>query len=89
MARAQWLEEAQRAGRGDFYAGKRREPRFVWERPLEVRVVLEGNQAEVRRATSRTLSDSGIGFTCPQPIEPSAKIEVFVPGEPAAVWRTG
>jgi hypothetical protein len=85
MARSQWLEEAQRAGRGDSHSGERREPRFAWQRPLEIRVVLEGNQAEPRRATSRTLSDSGIGFTCAQPIEPAARIEVSLPGEPTGM----
>ena len=81
MARSQWLDEAKRTGERDFHAGKRREPRMAWERPLEIRVVSEDNQVEPRRGTTRTLSDSGIGFTCAQPIEPAAKIEVSLPGE--------
>ena len=81
MAGSQWLEEAKRTGEGDSHPGKRQEPRIAWKRPLEIRVVLDGNQAEAQRAASRTLSDSGIGFTCPQPIEPPAKIEVSLPGE--------
>lgn len=81
MGRSQWVEEAQRTGEGDSHAGKRREPRMAWKRPLEIRIVLEGNQAEAQRAMSRSLSDSGIGFTCAQPIQPPAKIEVSLPGE--------
>lgn len=81
MARSQWLEEAKRTAERDSYAGNRREPRMAWQRPLEIRVVSEGNQAEPQRVASRTLSDSGIGFTCLQPIEPPAKIEISLPGE--------
>ena len=81
MARPQWVEEAKLTGQNDSGAGKRREPRMAWRRPLEIRVALEGDQAELRPAASRTLSDSGIGFTCAQPIDPPARIEISLPGE--------
>ena len=55
----QWVREAQLVGDGDCFAGKRGQPRYPWQRPMELLI-----GGEVLYVQSRDISIDGLGLFC-------------------------
>ena len=76
-----WMAEAKLYGQKDPYPGKRRHLRFQWRVPVAIEVAsVDGLQLRAS-ATTRDISQGGIGLECRQPIEPDSRIHIRLEGE--------
>jgi len=60
----QWLAEAHVLGEESEYAGKRRHPRVAWQMPITVDILDGASAGESYYATSKDISEGGMGFRC-------------------------
>ncbi len=73
-----WLAEASKIGRGDNYAGKRRHPRFKWQVPAVIEIDPDSPHRRLVYATTRDISESGIGVKCRDRLPQFTNVRVYV-----------
>jgi hypothetical protein len=75
---ADWLAEARITGTEDAYRGKRRWPRVTWQVPVTLEVHPGERRSRTCHATSRDISEGGLGLRLRQRLPAMAPVRVFI-----------
>ena len=76
-----WLELAKFCGQEDPYLGKRQSVRFKWRAYVQVEVQHLDGSVEYLYATTKDVSEGGLGLVFRRPVPPRAKIRVQLDDE--------
>jgi hypothetical protein len=80
-----WLDEARQNGEAGPRLIKRRQTRYPWSAPLEVRAAGPGGQVRTYLATARDICVTGLQFHCRHDIGLYTQAEVCLAGESVGV----